>query len=94
MTAKRKTGEKLGALNGNHPADENIAIVLYAGLMKHHKHITLNLTKKIVDDILDEGYGLDSFSDILDEYARCYRETFSASDEMKTKNKFARRDEI
>ena len=60
-------------------------IILFAGLKKHHPGITQKRVGDILDAALDEGYGLDSFADILDEFSRCYRAVFTQSGETKKK---------
>lgn len=60
-------------------------IILYAGLKKNNPFITLKRAGEILDAALDEGYGLDSFGDVLDEFSRCYKAVFTQSGETKKK---------
>lgn len=50
--------------------------VLYVGLKKNHPHITPKRAAEILETALDEGYGLESFGDITNEFYRCYKSIF------------------
>lgn len=73
---------------------DRIRTVLYAGLKKHHPFITMKRAGEIVEQALDEGYGLDSFADIVDEFLLCYKATFTESGEGKKKKLISRRSEV
>lgn len=60
-------------------------VILYAGLKKHHPNITLKRAGEIIDAALDEGYGIEGFTDILEEFSRCYAAVFTQSGETKKK---------
>lgn len=60
-------------------------IILYAGMKKHNPFITLKRAGEILDTALDEGYGVDSFGDILEEFGRCYKAVFMQSGSEKKK---------
>ena len=64
-------------------AYDRTRIVLFAGLKKHNAFITLKRAGEILDAALDEGYGLDSFGDLIDEFTRCYKAVFTESGEKK-----------
>lgn len=53
--------------------------ILYVGLKKNHPHITSKRASEILEKALDEGYGLESFGDILNEFYRCYKAVFIES---------------
>lgn len=71
--------------NDNMGVYDRTRAVLYAGLKKHHPFITVKQAGNILEQALDEGYGLDSFSDIIDEFVACYKATFTESGEGKKK---------
>lgn len=60
-------------------------IILYAGMKKNNPFITLKRAGEVLDAALDDGYGLDSFGDILDEFSRCYKAVFTQCGEAKRK---------
>ena len=62
---------------------DRTAIILYAGLKKNHPFITVKLAVKILDSAIEEGYTLDSFSDIADEFTKWYKALFTESGESK-----------
>ena len=72
---------------------DRIRTVLYAGLKKHHPFITPKRAGEIMEQALDEGYGLDSFADIVDEFLLAYKATFTESGERKQKKLITRRSE-
>lgn len=80
------------ASNDNMGNYDRTRAVLYAGLKKHHPFITVKRAGEILEQALDEGYGLDSFADIIDEFLLCYKATFTASGDSK-KKLIARRSE-
>lgn len=79
--------------NDNMGLYERTRAVLYAGLKKHHPFITVKQAGNILEQALDEGYGLDSFSDIIDEFAACYKATFTESGTSSKKKLVTRRSE-
>ena len=79
--------------NDNMGHYERIRTVLYAGLKKHHPFITPKRAGEIIEQALDEGYGLDSFSDIVDEFLLAYKATFTESGASKQKKLITRRSE-
>lgn len=68
-------------------------IILYAGLKKNSPFISIKRAGDLLDTALDEGYGLDSFGDILDEFARCYKAVFIQSGGKTGKKLVSRRSE-
>lgn len=70
-------GDKLGTF-------DRVVTVLYCGMRKHDPTITKNLVTKMVNQALDEGYGLDAFADAVDECVRCYIGNFTQSGEKKS----------
>lgn len=69
-------------------------IILYAGLKKNNPFITIRRAGEILDAALDEGYGLDSFGDILEEFSRCYKAVFIESGVKNIKKIISRRSEV
>lgn len=72
---------------------DRTAIVLYAGMKKNHPFVTIKQARNILDKAFDDGYGLDSFADILDEFGRAYKAVFTESGEKKGKKIVSRRSE-
>ena len=65
---------------------DRTVVILYAGLKKHHPFTTVKLAKKILDTATEEeGYTLDDFSDIADEFTKWYKALFTESGESKKK---------
>lgn len=79
--------------NDNMGNYDRIKAILYTGLKKNHPFITPKKAGGILDQALDEGYGLDSFADIMDEFVLCYKATFSESGDSKKKKLITRRSE-
>lgn len=78
-----KEADRMGAASENIGTTDRVAIILYAGLKKHHQFITPKKVAALIDTALDEGYKLDDFADIVDEFNRCYKATFFSSGEEK-----------
>ena len=75
-----KEADSMGAITDEGMgAFKRTCVILYAGLKKHHPNITYNRVTKIVDAAIDEGYGLDGFSDIVDDFTLCYKAVFTPS---------------
>lgn len=72
---------------------DRTTVVLYAGMKKNHPFVTVKQARNILDKAFDEGYGLDSFADILDEFGRAYKAVFTESGEKKGKKIVSRRSE-
>ncbi len=66
-------------------------IILYAGLKKNHPFVTLKRASQILDDAMEEGYSLDEFSDMIDEFTTWYKALFSGSGTAKKKPLLSRR---
>lgn len=66
-------------------------IILYAGLKKNHPFITLKRASQILDQALEDGYSLDEFSDMIDEFTTWYKALFSGSGTAKKKPLLSRR---
>jgi hypothetical protein len=65
---------------------DRTVVILYAGLKMHHPFTTVKLAKKILDTATEEdGYTLDDFSDIADEFTKWYKVLFTESGESKKK---------
>lgn len=64
---------------------DRTALILYAGLKKHHPFVTIKMAAKILDSAIDEGYTLDDFSEIADEFTKWYKALFIVSGEKKKK---------
>lgn len=75
-----KEGDSLGLTRdstmGYYELTKNI---LYVGLKKNHPHITPKRAGEILEKALDDGYGLESFGDVLNEFYRCYKVLFIES---------------
>ena len=67
-----------GALREGAGSLELTAAVLHAGLKKHNE-VSRKRVMELIDAALDEGYGLDAFGDVLEEFTRCYRALFTSS---------------
>lgn len=66
-------------------------IILYAGLKKNHPFITMKRAAQILDEALEDGYSLDEFSDMIDEFTAWYKALFSGSGTAKKKPLLSRR---
>lgn len=80
-----KDADSMGAVSDNSMGTyKRTAVILFAGLKKHHPNITFTRATKLVDAAIDEGFGLDGFSDIIDEFTRCYMAVFTPSKDSHT----------
>ena len=73
-----KAVDMSGSLREGAGTIELTAAVLHAGLKKHNE-ISRKRVMELIDTALDEGYGLDAFSDVLEEFTRCYKALFTPS---------------
>jgi len=65
---------------------DRTVVILYAGLKKNHPFTTVKLAKKILDTATEEdGYTLDDFSEIADEFTKWYKALFTEPGESKKK---------
>jgi len=81
--AALKQAEKMGSLNDGSGIFDKLEIILFAGLQKHHGRDFRSVAKvdALLDTALDDGYSLESFSDIVEEYAALFEANFSAAGE-------------
>ena len=87
-----KEADRMGATtNEDMGLYDRTCIILYAGLKKNHPFVSMKRAGEILDAALEEGYGLDSFGDMIDEFSRCYKAVFIESGEMKNKKILSRR---
>lgn len=56
---------------------DRTALIVYAGLKKSEPFTSLKRAKELIDQALDEGYSLNDFADIVDEFTRCYKALFT-----------------
>lgn len=89
-----KTADNMNVSSNDIGELQRITIILYVGLMKHHDFITLKKVSKILDEALDEGYSLDSFAEIVDEFTANYKMLFSESAGTKKKPLVSRRNQV
>lgn len=80
-----KLAATMGVTNDTASVFERVKNILYCGLKKHHPFITPKRTEDIIDQAMSEGYGLNSFSEVTDEFGRCYQAVFTESEEVKSK---------
>jgi hypothetical protein len=76
-----KEADHLGAVSDDKMGlYDRTAIILYAGLKKHHPFITLSQVQRkdgLLDQALADGYDLGSFSDIVDEFTKWCQASFT-----------------
>lgn len=79
-----KEADSMGLLVDSHMGVyDRTAVALYAGMKKNNPFITPKQAQRILDKALDEGYSLNSFADILEEFGRAYKAVFMQSEETK-----------
>lgn len=81
-----KSVDSSGALREGAGTIELTAAVLHAGLKKHNE-VSRKRVMELIDAALDEGYGLDAFGDVLEEFTRCYKALFTPSGSGKRQKK-------
>lgn len=86
-----KEADSLGVTGADVGEFRRACIILYAGLKKNHPFITLKRASQILDEALEEGYSLDEFSDLIDEFTSWYKALFSGSGTAKQKPLLRRR---
>lgn len=74
-----KLADSMGVFGSDMGMFDRVVSVLYCGLRKHDPTISKGLIIKMVDQALNDGYGLDAFSDVIDECTRCYIGNFTQS---------------
>lgn len=62
---------------------DRTALILYAGLKKNEPFISMRRAKEILDSAFEEGYSLDDFAEIVDEFTRCYKALFTGEGKKK-----------
>lgn len=76
-----KEADHLGALSDDKMGlYDRTAIILWAGLRKHNEFITYSQVSRkggLLDQAIADGYDLNSFSDIVDEFTRWVQASFT-----------------
>jgi hypothetical protein len=80
-----KEADGMGVFNDNKGIlYERPEIILYAGLKMHKSDITINLARKIWEQMLDDGYTVKDFNDTIgDEFSRCFKHFFPENGKKK-----------